>query len=687
MIKHSLYLALLLLSLSVVCQGKPLTRRFIVELQQSTGYPNQNFSMRRDLNTSSGNPSDNIRIKGNAGSGPPPDKKRQRACDYEVKKTIIESISWQFRYATNLLIAYELILTTKYSPACTMPHLWLSLDAIVAVNWLLKSCWSPDSPLFNPIEQQATSMLAQGSQPFATMNMMFGTEHHQQPYQSSKSSEQHTPEATRHPKGTVISPLQPGSGGGDEGPQQYFHSLGLNCFVYPCKGICQFRLSFNNTGTAELHCERPFMPIQIPETITGIQISQTEASPEQGLCPHLAQGYCFNCMIESDSSEALLCEQNQLTKILNNFPDDIQLLCDSSQLFQPYDIDGSPLEGLAIDSISTEAACANDPAGRPTCNLTVVGVDGQLRPCGRVYNKVASLTYHKRKAHTAKKTCDVNVVGKDGQSRPCGIICKNASSLSAHKSRIHSGQKTCDATVVGENGQPRPCGKICKNASLLATHKYKIHGRQKSCKMIMVRENGQPHLCRNACKNARILRNHKSREHLGQQICDVTVVGKEDQQQPCGKAYKSIKVLLDHKRRDHTGQKTCDATTFGKDGQRQPCGRVCKSQRSLTDHKRRDHTGQKICQVTVIRENGQLHLCGKICKSAQALSEHKRRNHTGQQICNETVIEENGQQRPCGKTCKNAEALTNHKRIHRKGKPADADKAKGLRLRESQLHK
>ncbi len=624
-----------------------MTSRFIVELQQSTGYPNQNFSMRRDLNTSSGNPS-------------------QRTYDYEVKTTIIESISWQLRYATNLLIAYQLILISKYSPACTMSHLWLSLDAIVIVNWLLKSSWNPDSPLFNPIEQQVTSMLTQRSQPFAIMKMIFGSEHHQQPYQPSKSSEQHAPEATRHSEGSVISPLQPGSGGGGEGPQQHLHTLGLNCFVYPCNGICQFRLSPDNTGTAELHCERPFMPIQIPETITGMQISQTEASPEQGLCPHLTQGYCFHCMIESDSSEAILREQNQLTEILNNFPDDIQLLCDSDELFQPYDIDGSPLGGLTIDSISAEAACANDPAGRPTCNLALAGVVDQLRPNGRVYNKVQSLTYHKKRALSGEITCEVTVVGKDGRPQPCGKLCKNAPSLWSHKSKIHSGQKICDATVVGENGQPGPCRKVCKNAAILATHKYKTHGRQKNFEMTMIGENGQLRPRKKTFKNVRILRDHKNRERERQQICDVTVVGKEDQQQPCGKAFKTIRVLLDHKRRDHSGQKTCDATTVGKDGQRQPCGRVCKSQRSLTDHKRRDHTGQKICQVTVIRENGQLHLCGKICKSAQALSEHKRRDHTGQQICDETVITEDGQLQPCGKTCKNAEALTNHKRIHRK---------------------
>ncbi|WP_222842108.1 hypothetical protein, partial [Endozoicomonas montiporae] len=69
----------------------------------------------------------------------------------------------------------------------------------------------------------------------------------------------------------------------------------------------------------------------------------------------------------------------------------------------------------------------------------------------------------------------MTVVGEDGQQRPCGTVCKNAKALSTHKRRDHTGPQTCDVTVVGEDGQQRPCGTVCKNVKALFTHKSQYH--------------------------------------------------------------------------------------------------------------------------------------------------------------------------------------------------------------------
>ncbi|WP_257255255.1 MULTISPECIES: hypothetical protein, partial [unclassified Endozoicomonas] len=75
--------------------------------------------------------------------------------------------------------------------------------------------------------------------------------------------------------------------------------------------------------------------------------------------------------------------------------------------------------------------------------------------------------------------CDLTVVGEDGQPKPCGKVWKNTQALKDHKRRGHSKQSTCDVTVVRKDGQPRPCGKVCKNARVLSYHK-RMHRKRKS---------------------------------------------------------------------------------------------------------------------------------------------------------------------------------------------------------------
>ncbi|WOG27089.1 hypothetical protein [Endozoicomonas sp. 8E] len=119
------------------------------------------------------------------GSDSPSDRKRHRhGCS-----SIIESISWQWLYATNLLVAFELILTNQDASYGSNPYSWLPLETVVAVSCLLKSFWNLYSPLFNPIEQRTLLMLTQDHR-FATVTTMFGSGHNPRQCQPLESSGQ-----------------------------------------------------------------------------------------------------------------------------------------------------------------------------------------------------------------------------------------------------------------------------------------------------------------------------------------------------------------------------------------------------------------------------------------------------------------------------------------------------------------
>ncbi len=168
--KNSLFTAFLsvLLLSSMVCQAKTLTRRCVVELQQDAGSLIGNFSIKRDLNTLSFTPSDIVGTNGYSGSIFRPDNKPHRLGSYGLKTSFIESISWQLIYGTNLLVAYELVLSTRAAAMSTKPYSWTPVEALVVVGWLLKSCWNSDSPLSDPIEQLKASQ----DDPFAISAMM-----------------------------------------------------------------------------------------------------------------------------------------------------------------------------------------------------------------------------------------------------------------------------------------------------------------------------------------------------------------------------------------------------------------------------------------------------------------------------------------------------------------------------------
>ncbi|WP_257254066.1 hypothetical protein [Endozoicomonas sp. SESOKO3] len=555
---------------------------------------------------------------------------------------------------------------------------------VVTVGWLLKCYWNPDSPLFNPVEVQLTQ-----DQTSAIITMMHGSGHGQKQYPPSEPSGLQAPETMSHYRGsfTSLQNTDYGHGGGDGGPQQHLHTLGLNCFVHPCRGVCQFGPLFDSRSAAEFHLAEPYATIHTPEARAEVSVAQLGATPEQNSCPHLANRQCPGCLGTSDTVEAKHSEEESIFGILIDTSDgngvasdlidyttdaigllnddelmlrgllstvnDFEFITESLSLLdqsQTHLSRKDTLQALPVPEniIFGAKKCqqellddqANIHSEQPTYDEKVVGEDRQTQPRRKISKNAKALSNKKRADHSSQQICDVMVV-EGGHQRPCGTVYKNALTLSDHKRRKHSGPQTCDVTVIGKDGQ-RSCGKICKNALALSVHKSKYHCEQK--------------------------------------ICGETVVGDDGLQQLCGKVCRNTQVLADHKRRDHTGPQTCQVVKVGEDGQQRPCGKVFSNAITLCYHRRKSHGKQRICVKAVVGEGGQQRPCGKIFKNDQALSNHKMWYHTGQQACDEAVVGEDGQQRPCGRVCKNAKALSNHKRQHQKRKPVDVHQNNDLSL-------
>ncbi|WP_422139968.1 hypothetical protein [Endozoicomonas sp. ALC020] len=518
-------------------------------------------------------------------------------------------------------------------------------------------------------------MLKQRNQPFATITTMYGSAHNPPQYPSSEATGQQAPQATNNPTGYFTHRLYSDSGNGNEDPEQNSHTLGLNCFIHPCHGVCRFRPAFHSSEPAEC-------PLNSEKKSTD----HIEAAPGQSSRPHFSNSHCLSCKSDFDSLKATDSRQIPPVDTLNDLsPSQYQQA--SCQPFQPDEagmpenlpatsadmiiIDGllnlrkqPPLEdarnSLTINNSST-------PIGTSEIQQTTGSSQpGQNLPLSRTATKQTS-------DRSGQQTCGLTTIGQDGQPQLCGSVCKNARALSSHKSGIHRVQQTCHLTVLGEDGQQRSCGKICTNAQALSAHKRKSHTGEQFCDVTMVGQDGQLQPCGEVCENAQALSSHKSNIHCGQKTCDVIVDGQDGQPQPCGKVCKHAKNLSDHKRKDHSGQQTCDVTLVGPDGQLRPCGVVCKNAKNLSCHKSGIHRVQQTCHFTEVGEDGQQQPCGKVCRNARALMYHKRKEHTGQHACHLTVVGKDGQQRPCGKLCKTAKALSDHKRIHRKRRPANRD--------------
>ncbi len=632
--------------MSAFCQAKSLTERFVVELEQNSGSPNKSFSIKRGCHTLTQDPPVIANTNGDAGPDLPPDNKRHKYKSYGIKTTLIKSISWQWLHAAHLLVGYELIPVTKDVRLSSTPYLWLPIEVVV-VSWLLKSYWNPTSPLFNHSQhQEAASVLTQDGQPFAIITMMHGSGDNRPQCTPLESSGQRVGIASCHPAGSFNHLLYSDSDGGDGGPRENSHTLGFNCFVHPCHGVCQF-----------------------PGARSG-QSSRSHSLNEHGLT---CIGYFGPVNAIHPMSPASASNNGPDGAVKDDVPthrnvpvsaDDLVIIDGLLRLSNPGLPEGS---GISCTAPRFSYPIGISPLGRlPSCNVTVFGEDGLQRPCGKVFKNVRSMSSHKSKYHTGQKTCDLIVAGKDGQQQPCGEVFMNAHTLANHKRSVHSGQKTCNATLFTEDNQPRPCGTIFKNAQSLSTHKSQYHTGQKTCEVTVIGEKGLRRSCGKLCKTASALLVHKRNEHIGEKICGMTVLGGDGQPHPCRKVCKKPQELADHKRRDHSRQQTCEETDIGEDGLQRPCRKIFKNTKSLTEHKSRYHRGPQTCGATVVGEDDQPRPCGTVCKHGKALSDHKIQVHSGQKSCKVTMVGKDGQPRPCGKICKNAHALANHKsRQHR----------------------
>ncbi|WOG26943.1 hypothetical protein [Endozoicomonas sp. 8E] len=621
--------------MSVICHAKPSTERFIVELEQNAYFTNESISIRSAYHTLL----DNLSAV----------YKRQRTDSYEVKTPLIESISWQSFYATNLLVAYELILTPRDTRPGSHHCSWIPIEVVIAIGQLLKNYWNPDLPLFNPAGQQESSE----NHTFAITTALPDARNDQQQGQPSESSDQQSRQVPPHPIGYSNHLLYSDSGDGNEGPQQYSHTMGLNCFVLPCHGVCQFRQSCDSSGSGALNS-------------VASSADSTGATAEPGSCPYLTSRHCYSCnSVAGVASYSMATGAVDLTPPAGQANCNVVVFSEGGQIRQCGKVCKNE---KALSSHKRNYHC-----GQQICNLTLVSEDGQQQQCGKVCKTVKALSNHKYKKHSGQKTCEVKMVGEDGQQRSCARIFRNAESLSNHKCKKHSGLKTCEVKMVGEDGQQQSCGTIFRNAQSLSNHKRIVHGGQKICDWKVLGENGKLRPCGQVCNNVLNLSNHKRKAHSGQKICDVTVLGKDSQQRPCGKVLKNAGSLSTHKSLIHSGYRTCDVKVAEEDGIQRLCGSICSNTRALLSHKSKVHSGQKTCNVVINGKDGQRRRCGMTCKNHSVLWDHKRRDHFGQKTCSMTVTGKDGQQGPSGKVCKNAIDLSNHKRTHRKRKPVDVN--------------
>ncbi|WP_422137217.1 hypothetical protein [Endozoicomonas sp. ALC020] len=452
MIKHSRFATLLLLSLTVIGQAEALTRRFIVELQPDSDSPYQSFSLKPDHHhTLSGNPSNVADASHFAGSDSLPDEKRHYPYDYGIKTTIIESISWQWLYATKLLIAYEMILHTQDSPLYSNPYSWPPIEAFITVGLLLKSYWNPDSPLFNPMgQQEAALMLTQEEYPFVINTMASDSgadqQHDQKHGQPAASSDQQASGTTTRLRGTITSHPPSDSGDGNGDPEHQQHTFGLNCLADSCNGVCKFRQSgarpkqWSRLNEDSDRQSVPSRKVRLSSSLTRLPPTSLPATTAQALPVYqnrdnTGQQTCHRIVV-GPNGRLMLC---------GTICQNAQILMDHKRRFH-----------------------------QNTCYETMIGPDGQLRPCGAVFQDARTMMYHKARCHSGQRFCDITVVRQDGQQRPCAKLFPNSQSLSVHKSRCH--RHTCEVIVAWPDNQRRPCGRHFRSAQDLMTHK-RIHQR------------------------------------------------------------------------------------------------------------------------------------------------------------------------------------------------------------------
>ncbi|WOG28498.1 hypothetical protein [Endozoicomonas sp. 8E] len=305
----------LLISVTIVCHAESLKRHFIVGFEQDEGVSKRSFSIKRDINSLSCNPSYLADINDDAESIFPPGDKPDSVGGYGATKSLVESISWELIFATHLLVAYKLVHTSSDSPMSTKANSWVPVEAFAAVGLLLKSYWNPDSLLSNPMDhREATSVMTQGNDPFVIITMMLpgnGQQQNQPQNEQTGSSGQQASGTTTSTgiSGAITGLLTSGSGDGGESPEQPQHTYGLSCYVGSCHGVCQLRSSPRRMANNEQSLfsqvvEGLLTPVLylagIYFTPCAARTGQTKRSEGHKQPQHT---YGFNCHIDSCHGE------------------------------------------------------------------------------------------------------------------------------------------------------------------------------------------------------------------------------------------------------------------------------------------------------------------------------------------------------------------------------------------------
>ncbi|WOG25836.1 hypothetical protein [Endozoicomonas sp. 8E] len=408
-------LVLLLLTLPALCQAESFKRGFVVELQQDGSSPTGSFSILQDPHTLLSTPSYLTDINDYAEAILPSEDKTDKL-GYGVKTSLFDSISWQLIYATHFLVAYKLVMITSDATLRTKLYSGVPAEAFVAVGTLLQSYWNTDSPLFNPIGQLEASQ----DDPFVITTMMLpghgqqqSQQKSQEPNQPSASPGQQASHSTRLLKATLT--YRSGSGDGNKGPGQQKHTLGLNCHVDTCNGVCKLRQSSDSSESSEEGS------LNAAETPTN----HTTGTTEQGM----------QCARMDDLIQAL--HDLQPHALTSSFikPENEPREQRRAQKKQPKRLHST------VSSLNRRRSSLFE---QHHCNETVVGADGKEHRCDRVSVSASALKRHKKRFHTESQTCDEPAVGEDDQQQPCGTTLENCEALPYQTEAHRKGKQPLD---------------------------------------------------------------------------------------------------------------------------------------------------------------------------------------------------------------------------------------------------
>ncbi|WP_422474043.1 hypothetical protein [Endozoicomonas sp. ALB032] len=375
MTKQSIYVPLLLLlSLSATCHAQRSTQHFVVELEQNTDFPEtQSFSItQHDLRTLPNNPSSIAKTNNFMGS----DSQSPGPGSEGLKTGISESISWHLLYATHLLVACKLTLTTKDAHLNSNIYSWLPF---IVADSLLNTYWSPDSPMFGTIGQQELSQYY----PFVINTMMLSPEDNPQQSQPSESSGQQVSGTTTQLTGSFTSSLDSGSGEGNGNPEQHQHTYGLDCYVDSCNGVCRFRPPSDSQELAEAGENCP---------ICFDKFNNAMVTP---CCSQKIDTHCLRRVFLNAPRRSMktcpLCRADM--NLLAQSPD--FAVNEEAQQNLPG-THNEPRDFRSLPFVFTRRT------DNLTCLIPFVDEDGLLRSCQRTCLNRRALAEHKRRCHRGR---------------------------------------------------------------------------------------------------------------------------------------------------------------------------------------------------------------------------------------------------------------------------------------------